>query len=138
MEVLGRWRPSTSVDYIRTSKEAVLGIQGDVAAKIRSGTRAVDLLGEESLFTNLQAHLLSRGWEADAAKAQIAMLRFFPAAAVVDDLIKEIVLEDGKSRPTSRWLPSPARRPSRTPRGSPSTSLRPSDGPQPSQTRRST
>ena len=96
MEVLGRWRPSTSVDYIRTSKEAVLGIQGDVAAKIRSGTRAVDLLGEESLFTNLQAHLLSRGWEADAAKAQIAMLRFFPAAAVVDDLIKEIVLEAGK------------------------------------------
>jgi hypothetical protein len=59
LDFVGRWRPSESAEYARTSCTIILKVQEEITRKIR-GSAGADLVGEELLFAELKAYCRQR------------------------------------------------------------------------------
>ena len=77
LDRLGRWSPSGSEAYVRTSLSVVSKAQKDIAERVRSSRGGIDWLGEQEVLAQLRKHLLDEGLETTAAEDVIDNLRFF-------------------------------------------------------------
>jgi hypothetical protein len=73
IEMIGRWSPSSSEEYIRTAKTTVLRLQASVAKAIREAGQE-DILGEAALADQLDAYLTERGIPSELIFEQLTSL----------------------------------------------------------------
>ena len=73
---LGRWRPSESEEYVRTSKTIVLRVHTQLAETVRKSP-GVDRVGEHETLENLGKWLTEQGLTAEEVKAQVEKLKFW-------------------------------------------------------------
>jgi hypothetical protein len=73
---LGRWRPSESEEYIRTSKQTVTKIQKEVASTIK-GAVGMDRLDEHETLEKLGEWLKEKGCTEDEVKEQLSVLNLW-------------------------------------------------------------
>ena len=71
---VGRWNPGDSIDYVRTSRALAMGVQEEVAEKIRKAG-ASDPCLENSVFKDLAKFCTERGVEQDTIEEMIQGLR---------------------------------------------------------------
>ena len=69
-DFIGRWRPSDSDEYVRTSREIVWGIQSEVAEKIRHSA-GEDVCHEEGLIEELASYCSERGMAPESIEAMV-------------------------------------------------------------------
>jgi hypothetical protein len=74
-DAVGRWSPSGSDEYIRTSKAVILVAQRKVASMIRQGHADAIIAGEEEILEKLKLFLTSRGLTGEAIESQCSRLR---------------------------------------------------------------
>ena len=89
IEMIGRWSPSSSEEYIRTAKTTVLRLQASVAKAIREAGQE-DILGEAALADQLDAYLTERGIPSEL---------IFRTAYFVDGLASDKCVTRGRMRP---------------------------------------
>ena len=68
LDRLGRWSPSGSEAYVRTSLSFVSKAQKGIVERVRSSRGGIDWLGEQEVLAQLRKHLLDEGLETTAAE----------------------------------------------------------------------
>ena len=73
-DFLGRWKPEESDMYVRTAKTIVLGVQEEVALRLRSAG-FTDVVSEDTLLEELAKYCTTRGMEQYQLETMLQSLR---------------------------------------------------------------
>jgi hypothetical protein len=74
---LGRWRPESGEEYVRTSRNIVEQVQALVARRIREGRGKSDVLDEGEVLEEMVEYLVEKGVEEERAREQAERFRYF-------------------------------------------------------------
>ena len=76
-DILGRWSPRGSDEYVRSVQGIAMETQRKIAAQIRDGFGGPDLVDEGTLIAGIHAHFKGLDWSDEQIEVAIAKLRYF-------------------------------------------------------------
>ena len=71
LNYLGRWRPSISEQYVRTSRSMVMATQEEIAAAVRENFGRKDILHEYDVLTGIELYLKDKGIAQETINQQV-------------------------------------------------------------------
>ena len=93
-DMLGRWSPSGSDDYVRTHKVVVRELIGKLTAAIRSG-RSYELLDEEDAIEDIRARVTNAGVDKGEVESMVKVF-----GGTVKEVSKSFIVQEAKGPPT--------------------------------------